>query len=140
MPVAPRRRALALAQDDGLQDPLLGATPDDQRPEAAEEVSAIVERAERSADRKNRDAEQQRDRQRPDETGHQGTGIEAPLPVLQVVMDGQENDNARRDEDDLARPAVGEEPGMDQDGGDDGDRVRHAISVRFPGPSCQLTA
>ena len=34
-------RCHRLAQDDGLKDPLLGASPKDQRGEVAEEVAAV---------------------------------------------------------------------------------------------------
>ena len=60
----------------------------------------------------------------------------SPTPMLPIVTDRQGDDDARRQDDDLARVAFLEEPGLDQHGADDGDRVPH---VRLEGDAVRAS-
>src|SRR4029078_4018094 len=81
----PRCGSLRLAQDDGLENPLLGASPGNQWCEAAEEVAAIWQRANPRRDAEGDEAEDECDRHRAHQPRPKRTPREAPFAMLPIV-------------------------------------------------------
>src|SRR4029450_8052056 len=107
-----------------LKYPLLRPSPDDKGCQAAEEVSAIVQGAERSACSENQDQDCTPPRQCTPQPRTQRRPGESPLPIPEVVPRREDDHDRPRNEHRPANQRLNE-PDVNEDACQDGHREWH---------------
>ena len=129
------RRALSFAEDDRLKYPLLRPSPEHEGCQTAEEIPAIVQRAERNACADDQEQGHKGHHQCTPQPREQAQTMRIPVPIAEVVPGRKDDNESRRNDNRAARYVRLDEPNVNEDACQDRHREWHeailpGISIR----------